>query len=76
MHLDMDPKVGDIQLCNNYVILHSRTNFVDHPEIERRRHMIRLWLTMDERRPLSGGFPPHNGYGTGQQVELAMQARA
>jgi hypothetical protein len=76
IHLDMDLQVGDIQLCNNYVILHSRTGFVDHPDVERRRHMIRLWLTMDERRPLADGFPPHNGYGTGLQVELAMQASA
>jgi hypothetical protein len=76
IHLDMDLHVGDIQLCNNYVILHSRTGFVDHPEIERRRHMIRLWLTMDERRPLADGFPPQNGYGSSQQVELAMQAPA
>lgn len=74
IHLDMDLEVGDIQFCNNYVILHSRTGFEDHPEIERRRHMIRLWLTMDERRPLAEGFPPQNGYGDRQLVEAAMQA--
>jgi hypothetical protein len=74
VHLDMDLQVGDIQFCNNYVTLHSRTSFVDHPEIERRRHMVRLWLTMPERRKLADGFPPQNGYGTNQQVELAMQA--
>jgi hypothetical protein len=76
IHLDMDLQAGDMQFCNNYVTLHSRTDFVDHPEIERRRHMIRLWLTMDQRRPLADGFPPQNGYGNSQQVELAMQAHA
>ena len=35
---------GDIQLINNNFILHSRTAFEDHPEPERRRHLIRLWL--------------------------------
>jgi hypothetical protein len=74
IHLDMDLQVGDMQFCNNYVTLHSRTSFIDHPEIERRRHMIRLWLTMDQRRPLAEGFPSQNGYGNSQQVELAMQA--
>ncbi|MBV8188613.1 MAG: TauD/TfdA family dioxygenase [Alphaproteobacteria bacterium] len=74
IHLDMDLQVGDIQFCNNYAILHSRTGFEDHPEAERRRHMIRLWLTMDQRRPLSDDFPPHNGYGDRQLVETAMQA--
>jgi hypothetical protein len=73
VHLDMELAVGDIQFCNNYVILHSRTGFEDHPEVERRRHMIRLWLTMDQRRPLAQGFPPQNGYGDRQLVEPALQ---
>src|SRR3984893_8462575 len=74
IHLDMDLQVGDIQFCNNYVMLHSRTSFEDYPEVERRRHMIRLWLTMDQRRPLAEGFPPQNGYGDRQLVETALQA--
>ncbi len=73
IHLDMDLQVGDMQFCNNYVTLHSRTSFVDFPEIERRRHMIRLWLTLEQRRPLADGFPSQNGYGRHQLVELAMQ---
>ena len=39
-----------------------------------RRHMIRLWLTMDERRPLAEGFPPQNGYGDRQLIETALLA--
>jgi Taurine catabolism dioxygenase TauD, TfdA family len=74
IHLDMDLQQGDIQFCNNYVILHSRTAFEDYPEIERRRHMVRLWLTMDQRRPLAEGFPPQNGYGDRQLIESAHQA--
>ena len=63
IHLDMDLQAGDMQLCNNYTVLHSRTEFEDFPEPERRRHMIRLWLTMRERRPLAEAFPAQNGYG-------------
>ncbi|MBL6618265.1 MAG: TauD/TfdA family dioxygenase [Reyranella sp.] len=74
VHLDMDLQQGDIQFCNNYTILHSRTAFEDHPEPERRRHMIRLWLTMDQRRPLADGFPPQNGYGDRQLIASALQA--
>jgi hypothetical protein len=74
IHLDMDLQVGDIQFCNNYVMLHSRTSFEDYPEVERRRHMIRLWLTMNERRPLAEGFPPQNGYGDRQLIETALLA--
>jgi hypothetical protein len=74
IHLDMDLQLGDIQFCNNYTILHSRTAFEDYPEIERRRHMVRLWLTMEKRRPLADGFPAHAGYGSRELVEPAMQA--
>jgi len=74
IHLDMDLLQGDIQFCSNYTILHSRTGFEDYPEPEKRRHMVRLWLTMDQRRPLADGFPPHNGYGDSQLVEPALQA--
>jgi hypothetical protein len=35
--------------------------------------MVRLWLTMDQRRPLADNFPPQNGYGATQLVETALQ---
>jgi alpha-ketoglutarate-dependent taurine dioxygenase len=38
-------KPGDMYFINNRWILHNRTAFVDYPEIERRRHLVRLWLT-------------------------------
>ncbi|HLI13845.1 MAG TPA: TauD/TfdA family dioxygenase [Alphaproteobacteria bacterium] len=71
LHLDMDLQPGDMQFCNNYTILHSRTGFEDWPEPGRERHMLRLWLTCRERRPLASGFPQHNGYR--QLSEVAYQ---
>ena len=76
IHLDMDLQVGDMQLCNNYTILHSRTEFEDYAEPERRRHMIRLWLTFQERRPMGDAFPAHQGYGRNQMAEVAFQSAA
>lgn len=76
MHLDMDLQVGDMQLCNNYTIMHSRTGFEDFPEPGRRRHMIRLWLTFRERRQMGEYFPEHNGYGQNQVAEFAFQGSA
>ena len=70
-HLDMDLQLGDIQVCNNYTILHSRTEFEDWPEPGRGRHMLRLWLSARNRRPLAPEFPQHNGYG--QTAEIAFQ---
>lgn len=42
--IDMSLEPGDMQFLNNYVILHSRTRYEDFPELERKRHLLRLWL--------------------------------
>jgi len=44
LYLDMALQPGDIQLLNNHVIMHGRTDYEDYPEMERRRHLLRLWL--------------------------------
>ena len=33
--------------------MHARTEFEDHPEIERKRHLLRMWLSIPNSRPLS-----------------------
>ena len=53
IHLDMDFRAGDIQWLKNAVILHARTEFEDHDAPERKRHLLRLWLT--SRRAFSDG---------------------
>jgi hypothetical protein len=58
----MDLEPGDMQLCNNYTILHSRTEFRDGPEPHQQRHLLRLWLKFTTRWPLSPHFPEHAGY--------------
>ena len=46
--LSMDLRKGDLQIINNCVILHSRTDYVDGPD--RKRHLLRLWLNNPEAR--------------------------
>lgn len=48
LHLDMEFRKGDIQVLCNHSILHSRTAYEDWPEVERRRHLLRLWLACDD----------------------------
>lgn len=43
-HVAMDFRPGDVQLLNNATILHSREAYEDHPDLDRRRHLLRLWL--------------------------------
>ena len=33
-----------MQFVDNRVLGHARTQFEDHPEPDRRRHLVRLWL--------------------------------
>jgi hypothetical protein len=52
LRVEFSLKPGDMFFTNNRWILHSRSAFEDHPEAERRRHYVRLWLARS--RPLCG----------------------
>jgi len=50
--LSMSLQRGDIQLINNLVAVHARETFVDHDEMGKRRHLVRLWLSAQNGRRL------------------------
>lgn len=68
---------GDMQLLNNHVTLHARTEFQDYEEPDRKRHLLRMWLAVPNSRDLNpqlgyiyrnldggtvrGGFPSRTG---------------
>ncbi len=56
LRLDMNFMPGDIQFLHNHTILHARTGYEDWPEAERKRHLLRLWLSPPNARPLSPVF--------------------
>jgi redox-sensitive bicupin YhaK (pirin superfamily) len=47
---------GDLQLMNNHTALHSRTQFEDWEEPERKRVLYRLWLAPPDSRRLPPGW--------------------
>jgi hypothetical protein len=47
-HFDMELAPGDIQWLSNHVILHARTAYQDHDEPDRKRHLLRLWLSIED----------------------------
>ena len=53
--LEFDMRPGDVLLASNHTIMHGRTEFEDTPGARNGRHMLRLWLTIPNGRPL----PPH-----------------
>lgn len=52
MSLGMELLKGDMQFLCNYTVLHSRTAYIDWPEPERRRYLLRLWLDTGKVQPL------------------------
>ena len=56
LRLDMTFMPGDIQFLHNHTILHARTAYEDWPEVERKRHLLRLWLAPPGARPLPPVF--------------------
>ncbi len=56
LRLDMNFMPGDIQFLHNHTILHARSAYDDWPEIERKRHLLRLWLAPPGARPLPQVF--------------------
>jgi hypothetical protein len=47
LYLDMDLEPGDVQWLSNHVILHARTAYEDHDDPAERRHLLRLWLSIE-----------------------------
>ena len=47
LYLDMDFEPGDIQLISNHTVIHSRTDYEDFEEPEKKRHLLRLWLSLE-----------------------------
>src|SRR5215467_6312257 len=56
LRLDMNFMPGDIQFLHNHTILHARSGYEDWPEPERKRHLLRLWLSPPDARPLPAVF--------------------
>ena len=55
MAMSMMFEEGDMQFLNNHVMLHARDAFEDDPDPERRRHLLRMWISYkpENRQPLS-----------------------
>ena len=61
LHIEMDFAAGDLQFVYNHHLLHDRTGFEDWPSLHRRRHLLRLWLSVPGDRPLPAVFASRFG---------------
>ena len=61
LHFEMQLQPGDMQFVYNHNQLHDRTGFIDWPEPENRRHLLRLWLSLPGDRALPPVFAQRYG---------------
>ena len=75
LHFRFMQEPGDLLLLNNWVTLHRRTAFEDHPEPERKRHILRIWLAVPNSRPLDPMFKANYGAVGAGEIRGGMRAR-
>jgi len=61
LHIAMRLEPGDMQFVYNHAQLHDRTGFRDWPDRADRRHLLRLWLSIPDDRPLPECFRQRYG---------------
>ncbi|MBX2884641.1 MAG: TauD/TfdA family dioxygenase [Granulosicoccus sp.] len=61
IYLRMHLEPGDMQFVYNHHLMHDRTRFIDWEEPAKRRHLLRLWLSIPGDRPLPEVFAQRYG---------------
>ena len=61
LNFSMQLQPGDMQFVYNHSLLHDRTGFVDWPDPTKKRHLLRLWLSLAGDRPLPACFKERYG---------------
>ena len=61
LHFGMQLEPGDMQFVYNHALLHDRTGFRDWPDAPKKRHLLRLWLSVAGDRPLPECFKQRYG---------------
>lgn len=73
IHFEMKLEPGEFNLLKNNTALHARTAYEDFDEPEKKRHLLRLWLTAhgewsDGDELLRGGIPKKEGVASDEEV--------
>lgn len=61
MHVAFHQQRGDMLFLNNWVTLHRRSEFEDYEDLALRRHLLRIWLSVPNSRPLHPDFAANFG---------------
>ena len=61
MHVSFRLEPGEMLLLNNWTTFHRRSEFTDSPDPSLKRHLLRIWLSMADSRPIDPRFADHFG---------------
>lgn len=75
MHIKFTLDRGDILFVNNFINLHSRTEFNDFDAEAKKRNFLRLWLSVPNSRPLSPLFAPNYGNTNAGAIRGGIKSR-
>ena len=64
---------GDLEVINNLIVMHARKKYKDHSKVDKRRHLLRLWMAT--KRKTIGDTPNTlpNLYLTSEQFRLRLK---
>lgn len=64
---------GDLEVINNLIVMHARKRYEDYPNLDERRHLLRLWMAI--KRKTTSGIPSTlpNLYLTSEQFRLRLK---
>ena len=65
---------GDLLFLNNWTTLHRRTEFEDHDTPELKRHLLRVWLSVPNSRPIDPLFVDNFGATEAGAIRGGMRA--
>lgn len=74
LHARFAQRPGDILFLNNWVTLHRRTAFEDHDDPAKKRHLLRIWLSVPNSRPLDPAFKANYGATEAGAIRGGMKA--
>ena len=61
LHVSFSLEPGEMLFLNNWTTFHRRSEFVDAEAPERKRHLLRIWLSTPNSRPIDPRFVDHFG---------------
>jgi alpha-ketoglutarate-dependent taurine dioxygenase len=76
MHVAFHQQRGDMLFLNNWVTLHRRSEFEDYEDPALRRHLLRIWLSVPNSRPLHPDFAANFGDTSAGAVRGGMRPLA